>query len=288
MYGHNRNSGIHALKCYSEALRKFNTTAPIKGDGRNAGIRPLGHRHNPQFQIRMRDDESIACRLYETDVVVFHKDNVVTIGCEGYDTPTTARFITDVLGVNARLHGNRLVVNVDGGTYIGNNLKLYSTLDGKYCVAEHERATSHTLDRKVMNRLRKETEGYRAFLTGFMKLTEYTLAVEDFEKINLGDRHRLTLDLWRTDATHEMARFKEFMGMVESGEAENWHFSSLWLCASARYSPWDRSFDPRRVMILLDDILIALNPSVLQPKQLDAGVATPDPYARFKPFMEVE
>jgi len=39
-------------------------------------------------------------------------------------------------------------------------------------------------------------------------------------------------------------------------------------------------------MKLLDDILIALNPQVLVPKQLEVGVVTPDPYARFKPFIK--
>jgi hypothetical protein len=39
-------------------------------------------------------------------------------------------------------------------------------------------------------------------------------------------------------------------------------------------------------MALLDDIAIALNPTVLVPKVLDAGVLKRNAYARFKPFME--
>jgi hypothetical protein len=49
---------------------------------------------------------------------------------------------------------------------------------------------------------------------------------------------------------------------------------------------WDKTFDPRSVMKLLDDILIALNPTALVPKQLEAGAIKRDAYARFKPFME--
>jgi hypothetical protein len=51
---------------------------------------------------------------------------------------------------------------------------------------------------------------------------------------------------------------------------------------------WDKKFDPRKVMALFDDILIALNPTVLVPKVLAAGVIKRDSYARFKPFTEVK
>jgi len=37
---------------------------------------------------------------------------------------------------------------------------------------------------------------------------------------------------------------------------------------------------------LLDDILIALNPTVLIPKPLELGVIKVDAYKRFKPFIE--
>jgi hypothetical protein len=49
---------------------------------------------------------------------------------------------------------------------------------------------------------------------------------------------------------------------------------------------WDKKYDPRSVMKLLDDILIALNPTVLVAKTLDAGVIKRDAYDRFKPFKE--
>ena len=281
------SSGIDVITHYEGALYKFNNVAPIAGNGKNAGIRPLGMRNKPQFQILMRHDESIVCRLYKTDVVVFNKDETITINCTGYNTPTTARFISEVLGVSARVQGGRLVVSIVDGTYLADGLMLRQKRDvALYEVMASNQETVHSLDRKAMSKLRKETQDYRTYLTGFMKLIDHTLTDEDLVELDLGNKHRLTLDLWRTDPMHEIDRFKQFKWMIEGKRLENWHFSSLWLCASSRYSPWDKRFDPRQVMKLFDDILIALNPNVLVPKQLDAGVVTPDPYARFKPFKE--
>jgi hypothetical protein len=281
------SSGIDVITHYEGALYKFNNVAPIKGSGKNAGIRPLGDRNKPQFQILMWQYGSVACRLYKTDVVVFHKDDTISINCTGYNTQTTARFISDVLGVSVRVQGRRLVVSINDGTYLADGLTLRQKRDvALYEVVAANRDTVHSLNRKAMGKLRRQTQDYRTYLTGFMKLIDHTLTDEDLVELDLQNTHRLTLDLWRTDPTHEIARFKEFRWMIEDERPENWHFSSLWLCASSRFSPWDRRFDPRQVMKLFDDILIALNPQVLVPKQLEVGVVTPDPYARFKPYIE--
>jgi hypothetical protein len=281
------SSGIDVITYYEGALYKFNNVAPIKGNGKNAGIRPLGMRNKSQFQILMWQDGSVACRLYKTDVVVFNKDDTISINCTGYNTQTTARFISEVLGVSARVQGGRLVVSIVDGTYLADGLMLRQKRDvALYEVMAANQDTVHSLDRKAMGKLRRQTQDYRTYLTGFMKLIDYTLTDEDLNQLDLENTHRLTLDLWRTDPMHEIDRFKQFRWMIEGERPENWHFSALWLCASSRFSPWDRRFDPRQVMKLLDDILIALNPQVLVPKQLEVGVVTPDPYARFKPFMD--
>ena len=288
MYGHNRNSGIRRITRYEEALHKLTKTKPIAGNGRNSGIIPLGHRNRTHFQIRMRQDESIACRLYRTDVVVFDKDGTITIDPNGYSTISTAAFISEVLGVYASQHDNRLVVQINKGAYQADGLKLrcVDAWDHKYEVLESTQNVVHGLDRKQMNALRKDTQEYRKFLSGLMKIKDNTLTEEELAEVNIKENGALGLDVWRHDVSVIVNRNKEFVELVKSGDAENWHSASMWLCASARYSMWDKKFDPRKVIALLDDILIALNPTVLVPKVLEAGVVRRDSYARFKPFME--
>jgi hypothetical protein len=288
MYGTYRNSGIRRITRYEEALHRLNNTKPIAGNGRNAGIVPLGHRNRPHFQLRMRQDESIACRLYRSDVVVFDKDGTITIDPDGYSTISTASFISEVLGVSARQYDNRLVVHVNNGTYQAEGLKLRSVdaWDHRYEVVECEQDVVHNIDRKVMNALRKDTQEYRKFLHGFMKIKDYTLTDEELQELDLKEIGRLAFDVWQHNAENVMGRFNCFMGMVRSGDAGNWHSSSMWLCASARYSTWDKKFDPRKVIALLDDILIAVTPTALVAKPVEVGAIKVDTYAKFKPFRE--
>jgi hypothetical protein len=271
---------------YEEALHRLQNTKPIAGNGVNAGVVPLGHRNRTLFQIRMRQDESIACRLYRTDVVVFDKDGTITINPEGYSTISTANFISEVLRVSASQSDNRLIVYVNDGHYQAEGLKLRSvdTWSHRYEVVECKQDVVHGLDRKQMNALRRDTQEYRKFLSGLMKIKDYTLTDEELQELDLKEIGKLTFDLWQHNADNVMGRFNKFMNMVKSEDAENWHSAAMWLCASARYSMWDKTFDPRSVMKLLDDILIALNPTVLVPKVLDAGVLKRNAYARFKPF----
>jgi hypothetical protein len=289
MYGHIRNSGIRVLTRYEEALHRLTRTKPIAGKGVNAGVVPLGHRNRTLYQLRMRQDESIACRLYRTDVVVFDKDGTITIDPAGYSTISTANFISEVLGVSASQTNNRLIINVADGYYQAEGLKL-RPLDAwshRYEVVECKQDVVHGLDRKMMNALRRDTQEFRKFLSGLMKIKDYTLTDEELAEVNIKDNGSLALDsLWRHDAKVVTERHTKFNEMVKSGDAENWHSAAMWLCASARYTMWDRKFNPQNVVKLLDDILIALNPTVLVPKVLDAGVTKRDSYARFKPFME--
>jgi len=291
MYGHYRNSGIRVITRYEEALNRLTKTKPIAGRGVNAGIVPLGHRDKPSNQIRMRQDESIACRLWRTDVVVFDKDGTITIDPAGYSTVSTANFIGEVLGVNAKQYDSRLIVGVADGQYQADGLKLRS-LDAwshRYEVVECKQDVVHGIDRKMMNGLRRDTQEFRKFLSGLMKIKDYALTDEELAEVNIRDNGALSLiSVWRHDVRVVVERHTKFNEMVKSGDAENWHTAAMWLCASARYTQWDRAFNPQQVMALLDDIAIALNPTVLVAKTLDAGVIKRDAYARFKPFIKGE
>jgi hypothetical protein len=219
-------------------------------------------------------------------VVVFDKDGTITIDPDGYSTVSTAAFISEVLGVNATQYDNRLIVSVADGHYQAEGLVLRSYAMG-YEVLECKRDVVHNIDRKMMNGLRRDTQEFRKFLSGLMKIKDYTLTEEELAEVNIRDKGALSLiSVWRHDVRVVTERHTQFNELVKSGDAENWHSASMWLCASARYSMWDKKFDPRQVMALLDDILIALNPTVLVAKTLDAGVVKRDAYARFKPFKE--
>jgi hypothetical protein len=233
----------------------------------------------------MRQDESIACRLWRTDVVVFDKDGTITIDPNGYSTISTANFISEVLRVSASQSDNRLVVRVNDGYYQADGLKLRPYAMG-YEVIKCRQDVVHGINRKMMNALRRDTQEFSKFLSGLMKIKDYTLTDEELAEVNIKDKGALRLDVWKHNAEDVKKRLAECMELIKSGDAENWHSAAMWLCVSARYSTWNKDFSSVSVMKLLDDILIVLNPTVLVPRQIEVGAIKVDSYKRFKPFME--
>lgn len=65
------------------------------------GTVPLGHKRSEVTSVRMLRDESIAFKLYRTDVVIWHKDNSVSI--DSYPSQTTTVFARCLLPADLSL-----------------------------------------------------------------------------------------------------------------------------------------------------------------------------------------
>jgi hypothetical protein len=85
------------IASYSEALEHFESTTPWRSKYNDANERPIGQRavkHNDgrQFNKAMRRiDDNIHFRLFDTDCVIWHPDNTVTV--QGYPSMSTTDFI---------------------------------------------------------------------------------------------------------------------------------------------------------------------------------------------------
>jgi hypothetical protein len=76
-----KTDGLPTLRNYAEALAHHDSIEPIRG--RYHPARPLGMRKKDHMTIRKLADGAkeprIACRLYNTDVIVYHPDDSITI-----------------------------------------------------------------------------------------------------------------------------------------------------------------------------------------------------------------
>ena len=290
-------SGIMPIRNYEEAVYKYNSIEPIRGSGRNAGTRPLGYRNKPQFQL-VADLCKVHCKLYRHHVVTFHESGDITFDAS-YKSDTTAKFISDVLNVGCSIKDNKLVLWLGQGMYNVEGLELRNE-NGYLVPTRYQQDVVHTIDRKVMNAVRKEVKEFRSFLSGFLKIREGQLhkdALVDalqplMEQNPVGGLTIPTLQAsgWRISSDRQRVVFAKFMAMVNSGEAENWHQASLWLINSHFDSLWGGMyrFTYAKIMRGLDEILIALNPHVLVRELVPAGQVKVDRYKRFKSFMEGE
>ena len=82
------------LRCYGDAHAYWSRIKPWRGDG-DKNTRPIAGRKKRHMTIRMLNDESIAMRLWHTDVLVYHKNGDLTLDAYGsVSTDSFARCLT--------------------------------------------------------------------------------------------------------------------------------------------------------------------------------------------------
>jgi hypothetical protein len=73
----------------------YDHTKPVneRKHGTTNDIRPLSGRRNTHYRVVKIDADTYACRLYDTDVVTYHRDGRVLFKTGAYDTQTTRGFM---------------------------------------------------------------------------------------------------------------------------------------------------------------------------------------------------
>lgn len=292
-----RNSGIRRLYDYKEALSWYERTTPIRGSGVNAGLRPLGHRGKMQFQIRKTDDGIVVCRCYQTDVVTFHPDNTVSIKTGGWDSQTTAHFISDVLGISAVIADHDVQLRVGNGYYrVKTGIKLQrKAAVYEYEVVEHVPHEIHNINRRMMGELRKKVKGFRTYLSGVMKLRgdvpftrdELNAALEEIGQTVRGNWD-VAVYQWRQDVKDISVRQHAMLAeLMEDDKDGSWYRCALMLIFNGNGWAGRVRANYQYVMQHLDDLLIATHPEVLQAIRVDDGKYSRDRYKKFLPYKEL-
>jgi len=295
MYGQFRNSGITRLYSYAKALQWYKDTPPIRGDGRNAGLRPLGHRNKMQFQLRMQGD-AVECVCYDTPVVTFHPDGIIAIKDGGYVSQTTAHFIRDVLGLGASVADKDLVISVNGNDYrLKSGMKLKEGELGTYEVVESAPHDVYHIDRKKLNALRKQVQPYRTFLVGMIKMREPVFEIDELCEALVemghrkGDNWGVELTPWRQDVSQVLPRLQAFFEVISQEDKEgNWYRASLQMLWSGDSYRTKLHVRVDAALRRLDDLLIATHPEVLLVSQCEPGVFQKNAYERFRPYKELK
>jgi hypothetical protein len=95
-YGTHKEFRMNGFFTYAGMRAKHESTKPIRGDGANAGLIPLGKRNKTQEQLIRKvvgDQVVYACRLYDTDCIEYWPDGSVLIRDGGHNTQATGKFI---------------------------------------------------------------------------------------------------------------------------------------------------------------------------------------------------
>jgi len=165
---------LPCLRNYLAASLKEQSISPIRGKT----LKPLGKRRDHHMQIVRHnegtDAESIACRLYNTDCVTFHKDGRIHLNHGGWVTNSTAQFIARITphGYVYRKDGHMLLT-YGGGTYIIPQGGLYVTAGTQ--VEGAEPCSVHTTNRIGAKRVRNMYKPFREYVLNMVKMLDGAL-----------------------------------------------------------------------------------------------------------------
>ena len=292
MYGHHRNSGIHMLANYGEALHKFESTLPIRG--RRETIKPLGHRRNvDMYWMRQAEDKSIECMLYKTPVVTYYEGGKIVIKDDGYKSVSTANFIGETLGINAKIFNYNLVVEIHGEYNVPNGgLVLARNEEGKLRPLDVQATFNHKINRKNLTNVRNQYKDFIDYLKGMCKL----MGDEGFDKNVVSDcrnkyaddvgRRYFTFDCRQISFKRSVDIFMDFINDTNPQTKTQSFYEALLLVA---YEAGVHSYrDPSvrltedKATALIDRLLIGMNrDTVLTRVEVPSGEVKRDTYATY-------
>jgi len=243
---------IPALRTYEQALEHHDSIKPIRGTNIRPIIRTPNGRRRKHLQILKQSDGSIACRLYNTNVLTYYPDGEIHFTNGGYATPSTHQFATELLnrwggyvcyfgshkGQTTATARHRYLVPCAKTVAIGDGevLKLKYDKDTGFDFIDPPKMYAYYLKRAPMGMRRKEIEPFTKCVLALTKLV-------DPAQYNQG-RYRLTAE--------------ELYQMVRNNE--EWHDAIDFLmrqCCTMRGDWPNRSLSilPKDVKSVLDDML---------------------------------
>ena len=179
---HINTNEIPCINNYSTARFHLNNIKPIQGTGRNSGVIPLAGRRAIHMKL-MRRPNSIACRLYDTDCVIFYENGDVRLNYGHYNTVSTRIFINTILGCS-----NASVQSVRGGWRREDDCMKYTHFPASVGGPMHyvfekeillnsqgepynpELCLVHRVNRKALNSVRKLYAPFMAYAKTMIKI----------------------------------------------------------------------------------------------------------------------
>jgi hypothetical protein len=279
-----------------DATLKERDTSPIRG--RSPECKPLGKRRNTHVTIRKDADESIACRLYNTDVVTYHKDGRIDIRLDGWASQSTIAFIEEVLNVRGCIQHNHAWIGatVQGSTQVGmyamhsqgvNTFRRNGHGDLEF--QNPMQIKTHKINRAGANNVRKAYKPFKDYVMRTMRLRDDGFSGQEFGDVfgwikdglpNYPRQIQVT-----TSNNLKASDVLAFLDLAKSGEAADQYKASLWLAISAskhgmRKDRW-RPTAQDMLDCLDQSILLAHRDECFVGVEAQGGEVVRDSYAKF-------
>ncbi len=169
-----KSTQLPCLSSYAQAVAHYDSVKPIRN--RALETKPLGLRRRDEATI-VKHADRVECWLYNTPVITFTPDDVVTLRTDGYDTQMTASMIGCVLyrmGVKSRQFDSSIVLYIDNKKYrvfSGIQLKV-DNQTGRAVVLNGQKDTYHVVSRTRLNEVREKYKPFIEYMTMMNKVCE--------------------------------------------------------------------------------------------------------------------
>jgi hypothetical protein len=294
MYG-NRLHQIEPIHSYMFALEREAEIKPIRG--MSPECKPLGLRRNKHINIRKAADESVVCRLYNTDILTYHKDGRIVVDLDGWASDTTVKILSMITGEVFCRFDNRIwlagSINNDGvaASYaiLTNepNVLRRSTRGG--LVPENPvPVVTHNINRKEANNVRSMYKDFRNYLVASMRLRDNGFSREELleaardglSEIDMAKPYKV-----RAYYKPPADMMDKFFDLVTSGDTTKYYAASLLVVMASTATLYGYNLKPTEAEVLksLDDLLFLKHRDTVFRETLctEGNVMCKDLYARF-------
>ncbi len=294
-YGNNHVSAqIPPIHNYAEACEREAGIKPIRG----TDIKPLGPRRHKQMQIVKNADWSIACRLYSTDVVTYKPDGNIVVQIEGYASPTTIAFMSNVLFATFLQFDNQVWWHEGGGANRefpllthGDNI-FRRTGSGDLVLINQHTCKVHKINRQGANNVRNRYQSFRGYIDRTVRLRagdgKVDIGVEELKAMFSNDRGslemppRLSVDTHYTIPKESLAEFQQLIedhGVVD--KTQDFYRAFLWLADSVDMYVKYNGVDKKILYKQLDEITFYMHRGEAFVEIELFGESKRDPYYKF-------
>ena len=201
MYGSITTYDMPVLNTYEKALAHYESIKPIRGkDWLRPIINTLNGRRRQHMQIIKHRDETIACRLYDTDVLTYFPDGEIHFTSGGYPTTSTHQFASAILSGYLTCNGfkgDTQVAVASGYTVVRGTDVLRMRVEpngvpqGALTLIDPPTLYAYYLKRPEMNRRRKEIKPFIKYVSALAKIVDPEDYKENWRHLNANHLHSL-------------------------------------------------------------------------------------------------
>jgi hypothetical protein len=229
------------------------------------------------------------CVLYKTPVVSYLPDGQIVIKDDGWKSVSTAYFIEEVLGIQARIFNHDLNVSFNGGEYPvpTDGLHVARNNSGFLTPLNAQAITIHAIDRKGANNVRAKYSDFHTYMMGMMKLRANDIVTaEEVAMSGVG-----VYDLDRTYNVKFPEQVQAFFALVNDHNPEtqtaSWYHATLALVRA--FGRWSYKADgvvipqdATKIARKFDELVLGFNrDECFIERELELGEVKRDTYAKY-------